>query len=129
MSRSISTASIAAPVREFFIANAGYWVDEFHIDGLRLDATQQIFDASPSACSDGDHPARARGSARTRYAVVIAENEPQDVKLVRPVDKDGYGMDALWNDDFHHTAGVALTGRNEAYYTDYLGRPKNSSPR
>jgi maltooligosyltrehalose trehalohydrolase len=55
---------------------------------------------------------------------VIAENEPQDVKLVRPLEHGGYGMDALWNDDFHHTATVALTGRREAYYTDYLGSPQ-----
>ena len=112
-----------APVREFFIANAGYWVDEFHIDGLRLDATQQIFDASPVHVLK-EITGRVREAARGRDTVVIAENELQDVKLVRSVDKDGYGMDALWNDDFHHTAGVALTGRNEAYYTDYLGTPQ-----
>jgi maltooligosyltrehalose trehalohydrolase len=56
--------------------------------------------------------------------LVIAENEPQHVKLVRPVEQGGYGMDALWNDDFHHTALVALTGRNEAYFSDHLGTPQ-----
>jgi maltooligosyltrehalose trehalohydrolase len=111
------------PVREFFIANAGYWVDEFHIDGLRLDATQQIFDASPLHVLQ-EITERVREAARGRATVVIAENEPQDVKLVRSVDKNGYGIDALWNDDFHHTALVALTGRSEAYYTDYLGTPQ-----
>jgi maltooligosyltrehalose trehalohydrolase len=54
----------------------------------------------------------------------VAENEPQHVKLVMPPDQGGYGVDALWNDDFHHSAMVALTGRNEAYYTDYLGNPQ-----
>ena len=111
------------PVREFFIANAGYWVDEFHIDGLRLDATQQIFDASPVHVLQ-EITQRVREAARGRATVVIAENEPQDVKLVRSVDKNGYGMDALWNDDFHHSAIVAVAGHNEAYYTDYLGTPQ-----
>ena len=56
--------------------------------------------------------------------IFIAENEPQEVKLVRSPEQGGYGLDGLWNDDFHHTAMVALTGRNEAYYTDYLGTPQ-----
>jgi maltooligosyltrehalose trehalohydrolase len=111
------------PVREFCIANACYWIDEFHLDGLRLDATQDIHD-----CSE-DHILRAmareaRKHAEPREIVFIAENEPQEVKLVKPPAECGYGLDALWNDDFHHTAMVALTGRNEAYYTDYKGTPQ-----
>jgi maltooligosyltrehalose trehalohydrolase len=113
----------SAPVREFFVANAGYWVDEFHIDGLRLDATQQIFDASPVHVL-AEVTRRVREAARGRATLVVAENEPQHVKLIRPVEQGGYGMDALWNDDFHHSAVVALTGRNEAYFTDYLGTPQ-----
>jgi maltooligosyltrehalose trehalohydrolase len=114
---------LAGPVREFFIANAGYWIDEFHFDGLRLDATQNIYDTSP------DHmlaaiARRVRQAARGRSTLLIAENEPQQTKLVRPPEQGGYGLDALWNDDFHHSAMVALTGRNEAYYTDYLGTPQ-----
>jgi maltooligosyltrehalose trehalohydrolase len=54
----------------------------------------------------------------------VAENELQEVKLVRPREQGGYGLDGLWNDDFHHSALVALTGRNEAYYSDYLGAPQ-----
>jgi len=110
----------AAAVREFFVANAGYWVDEFHIDGLRLDATQQIFDASPVNVQV-EITRAVRDAARGRETLVIAENEPQHVKLVKPASEGGYGMDALWNDDFHHSATVALTGRNEAYYGDYFG--------
>lgn len=113
----------SASVREFFVANAGYWIDEFHVDGLRLDATQQIFDASPVHVLR-EITARVRAAARGRGTLLIAENEPQEVKLVRPVERGGFGMDALWNDDFHHTALVALTGRNEGYYTDYLGTPQ-----
>ena len=113
----------SAPVREFIIANAGYWIDEFHLDGLRLDATQQIFDAtSPHVLAEITRGARE--AARGRGIIVVAENEPQQVKLIRPVEQGGYGMDALWNDDFHHTAVVAMTGRNEAYYTDYRGTPQ-----
>src|SRR6185369_9053768 len=55
---------------------------------------------------------------------LVAENEPQHTRLVRPLKAGGYGIDALWNDDFHHSAVVALTGRSEAYYSDYLGTPQ-----
>ena len=112
----------SGPVREYFIANAGYWIDEYHLDGLRLDATQAIFDRSE------DHILAAvtrqvRSTARDRITFVVAENEPQHAKLVRPAERGGYGLDALWNDDFHHSAMVALTGHHEAYYSDYRGRP------
>jgi len=110
----------APSVREFITANAAYWISEFHIDGLRLDATQQICDStSPHVLAEITRCARE--AARGRAIVVIAENEPQHVKLVRPVEQGGYGMDGLWNDDFHHSAMVAATGRSEAYYTDYRG--------
>jgi maltooligosyltrehalose trehalohydrolase len=112
----------SGPAREFFVANAGYWIDEYHLDGLRLDATQAIFDRSD------DHIIAAivrqvRTAGRGRITFVVAENEPQHAKLARPVERGGYGLDALWNDDFHHSAMVALTGHHEAYYSDYRGRP------
>jgi maltooligosyltrehalose trehalohydrolase len=110
----------SGPVREFFAANAGYWIDEFHLDGLRLDATQQIFDASPRHLV-ADVMDRVRRAARGRRTFVVAENEPQESWLLRPSARSGEGLDALWNDDFHHTARVALTGRDEAYYSDYAG--------
>jgi maltooligosyltrehalose trehalohydrolase len=113
----------AGPVREFFLTNVEYWIDEFHIDGLRLDATQQIFDASANNIL-ADITLAAHKAARGKSLIIVAENEPQHTKLVRSLDKGGYGIDALWNDDFHHSAMVALTGRNEAYYTDYLGTPQ-----
>jgi maltooligosyltrehalose trehalohydrolase len=113
----------SGPVREFFLANAGYWIDEYHFDGLRLDATQNIYDDS------ADHilaaiGRRVRAAARGRGTYLVAENEPQHVRLVRPAERGGYGLDAVWNDDFHHGALVALTGHNDAYYTDYLGTPQ-----
>jgi maltooligosyltrehalose trehalohydrolase len=113
----------SAPVREHFIANAGYWIEEFHFDGLRLDATQQMFDASKEHILTA-LGRRAREAAGRRSIVLIAENEAQNVRLVRPVAEGGYGLDALWNDDFHHSAIVALTGRSEAYYSDTRGEPQ-----
>lgn len=113
----------SGPVREFFITNAGYWVDEYHLDGLRLDATQQIFDCSK------DHVLAAitrqvRSAGRGRSTYVVAENESQESHLVRAPSEGGFGLDAIWNDDFHHAARVALTGRIDAYYADYRGRPQ-----
>jgi maltooligosyltrehalose trehalohydrolase len=108
------------PVREYFSTNAGYWIKEFHFDGLRLDATQNIYDNS-SVHILKEITRRVRAAARPRSTLMVAENEPQDGELARPAERGGYGMDALWNDDFHHSAMVALTGRSEAYYTDYRG--------
>ncbi len=106
--------------REFFVQNGAYWIDEFHVDGLRLDATQDVKDASPEHVI-ASIVTRAREAAGRRSVLIIAENEPQDTRIVRPQRAGGYGADALWNDDAHHTAVVALTGRREAYYNDYQG--------
>jgi maltooligosyltrehalose trehalohydrolase len=113
----------AGPVREFFTSNAAYWIDEFHFDGLRLDATQSIFDDSPKHLVI-DIVNAVRLAAGDRQTIIVAENEPQESHYVRPQDGGGYGVDALWNDDFHHSAVVALTGKNQAYYTDHLGKPQ-----
>ncbi|HEY3276178.1 MAG TPA: malto-oligosyltrehalose trehalohydrolase [Syntrophorhabdaceae bacterium] len=113
----------AAAVREFFIANAGYWIDEFHLDGLRIDSVENIFDDS------FEHilipvTKRIREAAGKRRTLIIAENESQQVRFIKPYSKGGYGMDAVWNDDFHHSAMVVLSGHKEAYYTDYSGKPQ-----
>jgi len=113
----------SGPVREFFLANAHAWIEEYHFDGLRLDATQSIFDESP------EHILAAvarevRTAARERATIVVAENEPQHARLVRSVERGGYGLDGLWNDDLHHSMVVALTGKGEAYYSDYGGSPQ-----
>jgi maltooligosyltrehalose trehalohydrolase len=105
-------------VREFFTANAGYWIDEFHFDGLRLDATQAIHDQSSPHILE-EVVRRARAAAGTRKIFVVAENEPQDTALITDL-----GIDALWNDDFEHTARVALTGANDGYLHDYGGTPQ-----
>ena len=113
----------SGPVREFFVSNAAYWIAEYHLDGLRLDATQEIHDASPRHIL-GEIGQAARAAAGKRGIYIVAENEQQRAAIVRSGDAGGYGLDALWNDDFHHAARVALTGRNEAYYSGYLGRPQ-----
>jgi len=102
-------------VREFITENAANWIDEFHLDGLRLDATQSIDDLTLI----GELVRSARAAAGDRTLFIVAENEPQDVALI-----DEHGVDAIWNDDWHHSATVALTGRREAYYTDYAGAPQ-----
>jgi maltooligosyltrehalose trehalohydrolase len=111
------------PVREFFITNGRYWIEEFHFDGFRFDATQTIFDNSDEHIV-GAIGRAARKAAGMRSIILIAENERQETKLIRPRSEGGDDLDAIWNDDFHHSAVVALTGRREAYYTDYLGSPQ-----
>jgi maltooligosyltrehalose trehalohydrolase len=108
------------PARQLFVQNASYWIEEFHFDGLRLDATQDIKDDSPRHVM-ADMIASARTTAGRRAIYIIAENEPQETMIVRPPEQGGYGADALWNDDAHHTSVVALVGRREAYYRDYQG--------
>ena len=113
----------AAPVREFVVENAAYWIRDFHFDGLRLDATQCIYDRSDEHILAAIAK-RVRQEAAPRRVILVAENEPQHVRLVRPQAAGGFGLDALWNDDLHHTAVVAATGRNEAYYSDHGGAPQ-----
>jgi maltooligosyltrehalose trehalohydrolase len=113
----------SGPVRDFFLRNAAYWIGDFHLDGLRLDATQDIRDDSkPNMLLEIGQAARRAAGERT--IVLIAENEPQDTRLIKPVSDGGYGLDALWNDDYHHLAMVTLTGKADAYYSDYRGTPQ-----
>lgn len=110
-------------VREYFVSNAAYWISEYHLDGLRLDATQSIMDSSPVHILY-EAARAARAAAGRRPIVLFAENEPQQARLARPAAAGGLGLDALWNDDFHHAARVALTGRREAYFSGYAGSPQ-----
>jgi maltooligosyltrehalose trehalohydrolase len=110
----------AQAVREYFIGNACYWIREFHLDGLRLDATQSVHDASTPHII-AELADRVRFAAHPRKIILIAENEPQDARCLLPTAEGGFGLDAMWNDDFHHSARVALTGRHEGYYHDYRG--------
>lgn len=113
----------SAPVREFFRANAAYWVREFHFDGLRLDATQCLQDGSPVHIV-AELAQDARDAAAGRSVYISGENEPQHAELARSRESGGMGLDALWNDDFHHSAIAAATGACEAYYTQTRGTPQ-----
>lgn len=113
----------SGPVRSYFTSNAAYWIAEYHLDGLRLDATQAIKDSSPVHVL-AEAARAARAAAGRRAIVLFAENETQEARLARSPAAGGCGLDALWNDDFHHAARVALTGRREAYFSGYLGSPQ-----
>jgi maltooligosyltrehalose trehalohydrolase len=108
----------SGPVREYFLSNAEYWVREYHFDGFRIDATQQIFDASEKNIIK-EIVLRVRAQAGEKTVFTIAENECQDTTLFHQ-----YGIDAVWSDDFHRSATVALTGHAEAYYSDYRASPQ-----
>jgi maltooligosyltrehalose trehalohydrolase len=113
----------SAPVREFFITNGRYWIEEFHFDGFRFDALHAVRDQSNEYII-GAVARAARKAAGTRSIILIAENDRQEAKMVRPRSQGGDDLDGMWNDDFHHSAVVALTGRKEAYYDDYRGTPQ-----
>jgi maltooligosyltrehalose trehalohydrolase len=113
----------AGPFRDFVTANAAYWIRDFHLDGLRIDATQAIYDDSrPHILAELTRA--ARDAAGERSIILIAENEEQLVHHVEPIEQGGFGMDALWNDDYHHACRVAATGHAEFYYGDYSGSPQ-----
>lgn len=107
-------------LREMFVTNARYWIEEFHFDGLRFDATQQMFDESKSHIL-ADISTAVRAATPNRIIHLVAENETQHAKLVRRHDRGGYGLDMFWNDDFHHAARVSATNRSEAYFSGYRG--------
>ena len=113
----------SGPVREMALSNARHWISEYHLDGLRLDATDNIYDESETNLIEAIGVA-AREAAGGRGIIVIGENEAQKARLFRERERGGFGLDMLWNDDFHHSAHVAATGRREAYFTDYGGTPQ-----
>ncbi|MCF8080736.1 MAG: malto-oligosyltrehalose trehalohydrolase [Desulfobacterales bacterium] len=110
------------PVRRFFIENALQWVSEFRIDALRLDAVHAIcdFSAKPFLQELGLAVCKA-AETENRRIYCIAESALNDAKIVRSRDLGGIGLDAQWNDDFHHSLHVLLTGEKDGYYRDYGG--------
>ena len=107
-------------VRNFVTANACYWLTEFHFDGLRLDATDSILDDSPTHILE-ELTAAARASAAPRSVVIIAEDARNDVRIIRPREQRGFGLDGVWADDFHHENRVFLTGTRGNYLDSYVG--------
>lgn len=109
-------------VRRFFIENALYWLEEFHLDGLRLDAVHEIHDTSPTHFIDELADAIAAGPARHRHVHLVLENGDNEAKRLQS-DAQGLLSKAQWNDDFHHPLHVLLTGETEGYYQDYAKAP------
>ncbi len=109
------------PVREFIIENALYWIKEFHLDGLRLDAVHAIFDNSPKHVLD-ELAERVRAEVGDRHVHLVLENEKNEARrLARGADGKPLRYTAQWNDDVHHVLRTAATGEDKGYYADYLG--------
>ncbi len=108
-------------VRHLFVQNALCWLHEFHIDGLRLDAAHTMHDRGPlHIVQELAEAVHERGPAGRR-ALLMAEDERNDLRIVLPHDAGGYGLDALWVDDFHHSVHVLLTGEYDGYLGSYEG--------
>lgn len=107
-------------VRHYFISNALYWITEYHLDGLRLDAIHGIYDFGARhilrELTDAVH---AQADRLGRSALVIAESDLNDVRVIAPPEEGGHGLDAQWNDDFHHALHARLTGERDGYYQDF----------
>jgi len=110
----------ADEVRRFFIENALYWVTEFHVDGLRLDAVHAIIDRSARPfLRELVETVRRAAERAGRRVYLVAESDLNDPRVIRPPELGGYGFDAQWNDDFHHALHALLTGERAGYYRDY----------
>ncbi len=107
-------------VRRYVVENALYWIREYHLDGLRLDAVQTIKDDSPKHIV-AEIQERVQDLARVldRKVCVIAETDENDSRYVKPAASGGYGLDAVWSDDFHHAVHAFFTGERQGYYQDF----------
>ena len=107
-------------VRNFFIQNALYWVGEFRVDALRLDAVHAILDHSPRPfLLELAEAVHREGRRRNRLIHLMPESADNDARLLRGADLGGLGLDAQWSDDFHHCLHALLTGERAGYYEDY----------
>jgi maltooligosyltrehalose trehalohydrolase len=109
-------------VRRYMIDNARYWITEYHVDGLRLDAIHGILDQRAiHVVQELAEAVHDLGQHLGRSVLVIAESDFNDPRVVRSPERGGYGCDAQWCDDFHHAVHVALTGERAGYYADFGG--------
>jgi maltooligosyltrehalose trehalohydrolase len=107
-------------VRRFFIDNALMWLRDYHFDGLRIDAVHAIFDSSAIHFLEQlAEEVRQLEASLGRHVVLIAESDLNDPRLIRPCEAGGYGLDAMWNEDFHHALHAALSGERGGYYGDF----------
>jgi maltooligosyltrehalose trehalohydrolase len=109
-------------VREYFWQNARQWFENFHVDGLRLDAIHSIADQSAIPfVAELAQRSHDLGQELGRRCDLIAESGANDPRVVTPLSDGGIGMDAQWNDDLHNALHVAMTGERTGYYVDYGG--------
>ncbi len=107
-------------VRCFFIENALFWLREYHMDGLRLDAIHAIYDfGAKHVLAEMGEAVADFATAQGRACPLIAESDLNDARVIRPRDRGGYGMEAQWSDDFHHALHTLLTKDRSGYYEDY----------
>jgi maltooligosyltrehalose trehalohydrolase len=107
-------------VRRFFVDNALYWLAEYHVDGLRLDAIHGIFDFGARHILAEIADAFATEASRLgRRAWLVAESDLNDPRVIRPLAVGGLGLDAQWSDDFHHAQHALLTGNRRGYFADF----------
>jgi maltooligosyltrehalose trehalohydrolase len=107
-------------VRNYFIENAMYWFREYHVDGLRLDAIHGVYDFSARPfLKELAEGVAVFSSKQNRKFYVIAESDLNDVRVIRPREIGGYGIDAQWCDDFHHALHALLTTEHTGYYADF----------
>lgn len=109
-------------VRRYLVDNALYWINEFHLDGLRLDAADKIVDLSAlHFLEEVVSAVRTEAGALGRRIIMIAESDANDPRFIRPSEIGGYGFDAQWADDFHHAVHAAFTGERQGYFEDFAG--------
>jgi maltooligosyltrehalose trehalohydrolase len=107
-------------VRNYFIENALYWFENYHIDALRLDASDHLYDIGVKHfLQELAENVDALSQKQGRKLYLTAENDLSDTKIIRPIESGGYGIDAQWNDAFHHCLHTLLTGEESGYYEDY----------
>ena len=107
-------------VRRFVVDNALYWIREYHLDGLRLDAVQTIKDDSPKhILAEIQRETQALASELKRSVCVIAETDENDSRYITAASTGGYGLDGVWSDDFHHAVHAYFTGERQGYYQDF----------
>jgi maltooligosyltrehalose trehalohydrolase len=110
----------SAEVRRYLLDSALMWLDDYHVDGLRLDAVHALVDSSPvHLLEELAIEVAALSAHQRRPLTLIAESDLNDTLLVTPREARGYGLDAQWSDDFHHAVHVALTGETSGYYADF----------
>jgi maltooligosyltrehalose trehalohydrolase len=107
-------------VRRFFIENALYWITEFHIDALRLDAVHAIIDQSARPfLGELGMAVHKQAERHHRKIQLIPESDANDARLIQSSAQGGLGLDAQWSDDFHHALRTLLTGERTGYYQDF----------